>query len=90
MLIISETSQFKKDKKRAIRRGKDLHKLEKVIELLQNEQPLPDKYKNHILSGDYAGFSECHIEPDWLLIYIIDNEKLILVIARTGTHADLF
>ena len=64
--------------------------MEKVIELLANEQPLPQKYKDHPLSGDYSDCREWHITPDWLLIYRINNNELILSLTRTGTHSDLF
>ena len=64
--------------------------LENVLEILCNEQPLPPKYKDHSLSGDYQGHRECHIMPDWLLIYKINHNTLILTLTRTGTHSDLF
>lgn len=80
--------QFKKDMKLMHKRGKALPKLWGVIEALQNDIPLTFKHRNHKLSGDLAGFWECHIEPDWLLTYRITHDELIL--ARTGTHSDLF
>ena len=61
-----------------------------VVNMLVEEKPLPAKYREHSLSGDYKGFKECHIEPDWLLIYRIEAEILTLVLSRTGTHSDLF
>jgi mRNA interferase YafQ len=61
-----------------------------TIKLIANGEKLPEKYKDHPLSGDYLGCRECHITPDWLLIYRIHEEKLILVLTRTGTHSDLF
>ncbi len=64
--------------------------LEKVIDLLQNVKPLDDRYRDHGLVGNYVGFRECHIMPDWLLIYAVDKEKLILTASRTGTHSDVF
>jgi addiction module toxin, relE/stbE family len=64
--------------------------LEKVIELLANQKPLPEKNRDHQLSGDYAGCRECHITPDWLLIYEVADEELILYLTRTGSHSDLF
>jgi mRNA interferase YafQ len=67
-----------------------MQELDKVIELLVEEKPLPDKYRDHALTGDYAGFRECHIQPDWLFLYAIDEENLILVAARTGTHSDFW
>ena len=60
------------------------------MDMLANEQPLPEKYKDHALTGDWKGFRECHIQPDWLLIYEINNNELILYLTRTGSHSDLF
>lgn len=88
MLIIVWESQFKKDFKSVTKRAKDLGKLESIIYALQNSQTLPPKNRNHKLKGDYVGCWECHIEPDWLLIYILTQKELILV--RTGSHSDLF
>ena len=92
MLKIERTTQFKKDYKLAIKRGCDPKELIEVIELLQNEQPLPEKYRDHPLvnSKNYNGMRECHIKPDWLLIYKIYSDKLVLTLIRTGTHSDLF
>ncbi len=90
MLTIKYETTFKKDFKRIVRRGYDIRLLEKTIEILANGDPLPQKYKDHPLTGDYAGFRECHITPDWLLIYRISNNELILYLTRTGTHSDLF
>jgi len=90
MLTIRFYSSFKKDYKRIEKRGYDIRKLDKVINLLANEQPLPKNYQDHPLVGNYAGCRECHITPDWLLIYEIDDDELILLLTRTGTHADLF
>ena len=64
--------------------------METVMDMLANEQPLPEKYKDHALTGDWKGFRECHIQPDWLLIYKIQNDSLILTLSRTGSHSDLF
>ena len=88
MLTIVWQSQFKKDFKVATKRKKKLEKLTFIINELQHNQPLPAKNKNHKLKGDYADYWECHIEPDWLLIYKITAKELILV--RTGSHSDLF
>jgi len=90
MLELVTTGQFRKDYKRVKKRGYDINLLKEVIDLLQNEQPLDDHYQDHKLIGNYVDFRECHILPDWLLIYAIDKEKLILTASRTGTHADLF
>lgn len=92
MLKPEFSSQFKKDYKLAVKRGCDPKKLETVLTLLCNEQPLPAKYRDHALtaSRNYQGVRECHIQPDWLLIYRIVQDKLILQLIRTGTHSDLF
>ena len=90
MLTIKYQAAFKKDCKRIVKRGYDMRLLEKVIELLANQKPLPEKNRDHQLSGDYAGCRECHITPDWLLIYEVADEELILYLTRTGSHSDLF
>lgn len=92
MLKPEFTNQFKKDFKLAQKRGLDMKELERVIIMLCNEQRLPDKYRDHCLinSRDYKGVRECHIEPDWLLIYKIEKDYLILKLIRTGSHSDLF
>ena len=88
--LVLKTSQFKKDYKLAIKRGLDINLLDDVIRTLSFGQQLPEKYKDHELSGMWLGFRECHIQPDWLLIYMISDDKLILTLSRTGTHSDLF
>ncbi len=90
MLTIRYETTFKKDFKRIIKRGYNIQLLEDVIEILASGQMLPEKYKDHNLSGNYSDFRECHITPDWLLIYKINNNELILYLTRTGTHSDLF
>lgn len=90
MLTIKYETSFKKDFKRIAKRGYDIRLLEHVIEILANEKVLPEKYKDHRLTGDYTDFRECHITPDWLLIYKINEGELILFLTRTGTHSDLF
>ncbi|MDY3874681.1 MAG: type II toxin-antitoxin system YafQ family toxin [Megamonas funiformis] len=90
MLKIKYHSKFKKDIKTIKKRNYDLLKLQKVIEILAEEKTLPAKYKDHSLTGIYQDFRECHILPDWLLIYRIDKDILTLVLSRTGTHSDLF
>ena len=84
------TNQFKKDIKLAKRQGKNIDKLFSVVDILASGEALPAKYRDHDLSGDYRGCRECHIEPDWLLIYEIDNGLLILVLNRVGSHSELF
>lgn len=90
MLEIRYHTKFKKDFKTVLKRGYDIKLLEEVIEMLINNKPLPLKNKDHNLKGDYSGFRECHITPDWLLIYKIEENELILSLMRTGTHSDLF
>ena len=90
MLTIKYHTLFKKDFKRIKKRGYDISRLEKIVELLANEVPLPEQFKDHNLSGNYHGFRECHIAPDWLLIYQVNNNELVLVLSRTGSHSDLF
>lgn len=92
MLKIEFTGQFKKDYKRAVKRGCDPKAFETVITFLVNEQPLPEKYRDHALanSRNYKNMRECHIEPDWLLVYKVLKETLILRLIRTGSHSDLF
>ena len=89
-LALRKTRQFEKDVKRMAKRGMPMNELTKVIDLLLEQTPLPPKYNDHPLIGNYDGFRECHIRPDWLLIYTIQSERLILTCMRTGTHSDLF
>ena len=90
MLQLVTTTQFRKDYKRIRKRGYDTDLLKQVLDRLISEEPLDLRYRDHSLSGNYSGFRECHIQPDWLLIYRIDNDQLILTASRTGTHSDLF
>lgn len=87
---IVQTSKFKKDLKTAIKRGYDINLLGTVVDTLASGEALPAKYKDHALIGNYKDCRECHITPDWLLIYEIDGEELYLYLTRTGTHSDLF
>ena len=84
------TGQFRKDLKLAKKQGKNLDALFHVVELLASGTPLPFRYRDHDLNGDYRDCRECHIEPDWLLIYEKDNGLLILMLNRVGSHSDLF
>ena len=84
------TRKFKKSLKLAKKRGLDLNLLEKVITSLQNNSPLEEEYRDHELRGKYKGFSECHIAPDWVLIYMKEEDVLVLTLIDTGTHSDLF
>lgn len=90
MLTIKYETGFKRDYKRIIKRGYDSRLLETVISILAEGKSLPKEYRDHPLSGNYAGHRECHITPDWLLIYKINDRELILYLTRTGTHSDLF
>ena len=87
---IERTIQFKKDFKLAEKQGLDISELEKVITILANGEKLPELYRDHDLKGNYKGYRECHIEPDWLLIYKIDESVLILSLVRTGSHSRLY
>ena len=90
MLKVVFSGKMKKDLKLAKKRGYNLDKLAEVMHLLVEGKQLPEKYKDHKLTGEYEGQRECHIEPDWLLIYKIEDNLLILTLTRTGTHSDLF
>lgn len=84
------TAQFKKDYKLSVKRGLKIELLENVIELLAMGIPLPEQNRDHALGGDWTGHRECHILPDWLLIYRIEDDVLVLTLARTGRYSDLF
>lgn len=90
MYKIRLSSKFRKDFKLCKRRGLKLSLLEDVVDMLSEGKVLPHKYQDHPLTGNYAGYRECHISPDWLLIYAKYDEELILVLLRTGSHSDLF
>lgn len=90
MLEVKYTNRFNKDLKIIKKRKYNTQKLKEVIIMLSEQIPLPQHYNDHALSGNYANYRECHIESDWLLIYKIENERLTLVLSRTGTHSDLF
>lgn len=84
------TTKFKKDYKLAIKRHMNIDLLDDIIRMLSKGETLPEKNKDHELTGNWAGYRECHIQPDWLLIYRIENDVLVLTLTRTGTHSDLF
>jgi mRNA interferase YafQ len=90
MLTISYSARFKKDYRLIKKRGYDIRLMEEVLEMLCSKQQLPQKYCDHALTGNYHAHRECHITPDWLLIYEVVDEELILNLTRTGTHSDLF
>jgi mRNA interferase YafQ len=85
---IVQTTQFKKDINKQKKRGRDVQKLKDVIEILIRSEPLPPKHRDHALTGNWNGWRDCHLGPDWLLIYKISGDELLL--GRTGTHSDLF
>ena len=84
------TNQFKKDYKLAKKRGKRMELINEAINILADGEALPEKYRDHSLSGNWAGHRECHIQPDWLMVYYFEDDILVLTLARTGTHSDLF
>lgn len=89
-LDIIWTTQFKKDYKKAMKKNLKIELLDEIIRKLANHEALPEKNRDHPLSGTWTGFRECHISPDWLLIYRITEEALVLTLSRTGSHSDLF
>ena len=90
MLITNYSSRFKKELKLMEKRGLDIQKILDIISDLENEVPLKSKHREHLLQGNYEGYLECHVEPDWLLIYKINKITKKIYFARTGTHTDLF
>lgn len=87
---VKNTAKFKKDLKLVIKRGYKIELLKEIVYKLANGEELPPVNRDHELSGNWVGYRECHIQPDWLLIYYIENDVLVLTLARTGTHSDLF
>lgn len=85
---LSQTAQFKKDIKRQIKKGKDPKKVSRILQILLDGKPLPSRYKEHPLKGNWRGRRDCHVEPDWILIYRLSKDEIRL--ERTGTHSDLF
>ena len=90
MLNVVLSNQFKKDLKLMNKRGANLELLDDVVNKLANLEKLDEKLCDHALTGNLSGFRECHIKPDWLLVYRINNKELLLLLSRTGTHGDLF
>lgn len=88
--VVKFTTQFRKDYKLAIKRGLKIELLEQIVALLAAGQSLPEKNKDHALTGNWVGHRECHILPDWLLVYRVEDDVLVLTLTRTGTHSDLF
>ena len=87
---VRQTTKFRKELKKMLKRGADKSTLSAVVKMLAQGEPLPPQYHDHALTGDMAGTRDCHITPDWLLLYRIENDVLVLTLTRTGTHADLF
>ena len=90
MYSLRQTSAFKRDYKRAKKRGYNMELLAEAIRILQSGEPMPEQYRDHPLSGNYVGHRECHIASDWLLVYSKTETVLVLTLSRTGTHSDLF
>lgn len=90
MYQIKFTTAYKKSYKRMRKRGYDLTSLDEVVNILRQGQLLDEKYRDHGLSGNFAGFRECHVKPDWLLVYLIENDILTLTLVDTGSHSDIF
>jgi mRNA interferase YafQ len=90
MYKVEMSSKFRRELKAARKRGYDVDKLDAIVELLARGISLPLKNRDHALTGNYDGYRECHITPDWLLIYRLENDVLVLYLFRTGTHSDLF
>ncbi|MCU9995192.1 type II toxin-antitoxin system YafQ family toxin [Mobiluncus mulieris] len=90
MLELIYTTKFKRDLKLMHKRGADVSLLASVLDRLRRGETLEAKYRDHALTGNYLGFRECHIQPDWLLIYMVNKTELILTASRTGSHSDLF
>ena len=88
--VVKFTTQFRKDYKLAIKRDLKIELLEQIVALLAAGQSLPEKNKDHALIGNWVGHRECHILPDWLLVYRVEDDVLVLTLTRTGTHSDLF
>lgn len=90
MLDVYFSGKFRRDYKRIQKQGKDVNRLLKIVDILAAEQPLAPKYRDHAMTGDFIGHRECHIEPDWLLVYKVERDALLLTLTRTGSHSDLF
>lgn len=90
MYEVKFTNTYKKSYKLMKKRGLDISLLDKVVDMLRQGQKLDDRYRDHGLSGQFQGFRECHIKPDWLLVYLIEDDVLTLTLVDTGTHADIF
>ena len=90
MLKIKTTKQFERDYKLVVKQGKDPAKLKRIMHILVNEEPLENRHHDHPLTGNWKSHRDCHIDPDWLLIYKVDRDAEEIIFTRTGTHSDLF
>ncbi len=90
MLRVQTTKQFEKDFKRMVKRGKDTKKIKTIMLRLARGESLPIRHREHKLTGDFEGFTECHIEPDWLLLYRLNIDDNTIIFIRTGSHSDIF
>ena len=90
MLTLRASAKYRKDRRRVVKQGLPVKLLDDIIQQLAEEKPLDPKHNDHALIGNYSGFRECHIKPDWLLIYAINKDELILTATRTGSHSELF
>lgn len=90
MYEVKFTTTYKKSYKLMKKRGLDVSELDEAIDILRQGKKLDEKYRDHALTGNYAGFRECHIKPDWLLVYLLENDILTLTLVDTGTHSDIF
>ena len=90
MLSLKTTKKYRKDRNLCKKRGLEMELLDEVIQTLREQKPLDPKHRDHSLTGDYTGFRECHVQSDWLLIYLVDGKNLVLTASRTGAHSDLF
>jgi mRNA interferase YafQ len=90
MLHVEYTTKFKRDLKLAKRRNKDIPSLQDIMKKIEHEKPLEPRLKDHVLTGNWVGYRELHIEPDWLLIYKLISDEKVVIFVRTGTHSDLF
>jgi mRNA interferase YafQ len=88
-LVVSMTSRYNREAKRVRKRGKDMGKLVAIVDELRHRRPLAERHRDHALTGNWRGWRDCHIEPDWLLVYRVDEDANVLVLGRTGTHSDL-
>ena len=90
LLSVVSSTRYDKEADRLRKRGKDMSRIVAVVDTLRRRRPLAARHRDHALSGDWRGWRDCHVEPDWVLIYRVDEDARELILGRTGTHADLF